>query len=114
MSLPAGTILSSYEIVAPLGEGGMGAVYLARDIRLGRRVALKVLRHDVEPDSAAQRRFGLEAQTASSLNHPNIISIFDIGHADQFDFIAMEHVEGRTCSEPRCEGENRSCPIPAN
>ena len=96
MSLPAGTILSSYEIVAPLGEGGMGAVYLARDIRLGRRVALKVLRHDVEPDSAARRRFGLEAQTASSLNHPNIISIFDIGHADQFDFIAMEHVEGRT------------------
>ena len=68
----------------------MGEVYLAQDARLGRRVALKVLRQDVESGEIAKRRFGQEAQTASALNHPNIVSIFDVGQADGLDFIAME------------------------
>ena len=96
MPLQPGLTLGSYEILSALGEGGMGEVYLARDIRLGRRVALKVLRRDTAADESATRRFAQEAQTASALNHPNIVSIFDVGHHDGLDFIAMEYVEGRT------------------
>lgn len=96
MALAIGTTLGSYEILSTLGEGGMGEVYLAHDARLGRKVALKVLRHDARSDESAKRRFGKEAQMASALNHPNIVTIFDIGHKDGLDFIAMEYVEGRT------------------
>ena len=91
----------------------MGEVYLAQDARLGRRVALKVLRQGVESGEIAKRRFGQEAQTASALNHPNIVSIFDVGHADGLDFIAMEYVEGRLASkrERRLTNESGVMPV---
>lgn len=94
MPLSPGTTLGTYEILSSLGGGGMGEVYVARDTRLGRKVALKVLRGD--PDERARRRFGQEAQTASALNHPNIVTVFDVGHWEGLDFIAMEYVEGQT------------------
>jgi hypothetical protein len=95
MTLATGTTLGTYEILAALGEGGMGEVYLVHDARLGRKIALKVLRHDARSDDRAKRRFGKEAQMASALKHPNIVTIFDVGHTDGLDFIAMEYVEGR-------------------
>src|SRR5688572_25379109 len=96
MPLPPGTTLGAYQILSALGEGGMGQVYLAQDMRLGRKVAVKVLGFDVRADEIAKRRFWQEAQAASALNHPNIVSIFDVGHQDGHDFIAMEYVEGET------------------
>ena len=104
MLLATGTTVGPYAILSVLGEGGMGEVYLAQDARLGRRVALKVLRQDVESGEIAKRRFGQEAQTASALNHPNIVTIFDVGHADGLDFIAMEYVEGRTLRDMLRDG----------
>jgi Tol biopolymer transport system component len=94
-----GQRLQHYEIVAKLGEGGMGVVYRARDVRLDRFVALKVLPPDRTVDPDRRRRFMLEARAASSLNHPNIITIHDIGESGGMTFIAMECVEGRTLDE---------------
>src|ERR1017187_3230896 len=91
-----GKTISHYEIVEQLGEGGMGVVYKARDARLNRFVAIKVLPHDKVADAERKRRFIQEAQAASALNHPNIITIYDIGQADGVDFIAMEYVAGKT------------------
>lgn len=97
--LLTGRILGSYEVLSPLGAGGMGEVYLARDTRLGRNVAIKLL-----PDShrlASDRilRFEREARAASALNHPNIITIYDIGSCDAGRFMVMELVEGQTLRE---------------
>ena len=91
-----GKTLSHYEIAEQLGEGGMGVVYKARDTRLNRFVAIKVLPHDKVADPERKRRFIQEAQAASALNHQNIITIHDIGQADGVDFIAMEYVAGKT------------------
>ncbi|HYB53541.1 MAG TPA: protein kinase, partial [Thermoanaerobaculia bacterium] len=99
MTLGAGTKLGPYEIVAPLGAGGMGEVYAARDTRLSRDVALKVLPADVASDAARLKRFEKEARSASALNHPNIVTIYDIGSSDAVSYIAMERVEGRTLRE---------------
>ncbi len=96
MPLPAGTRLGPYEIVSLLGTGGMGHVYQARDERLNRQVALKVLPPNFVGDDERRRRFVQEAQLASSLQHPNIVTIFDIGTADGTDYLAMELVRGRT------------------
>ncbi len=95
MSLPPGTRFGAYEILAPLGSGGMGEVYRARDARLQRDVAIKVLPEDTCTDRAAVARFQLEAQAASALNHPHILTIYEIGSAPR-DFIAMEYIEGET------------------
>ncbi len=94
--LSAGTRLGPYEIQSPLGAGGMGEVYRARDARLSRSVALKVLPGDISADRSRLERFEKEARAASSLNHPNIVTIYDIGTADSVAYIAMELVEGRT------------------
>lgn len=91
-----GRRLAHYEIVEKLGEGGMGAVYKARDHHLDRYVALKLLRADKTADAERRRRFVQEAKAASALNHPNIVIIYDIGRDDGVDFIAMEFVSGRT------------------
>jgi hypothetical protein len=94
MNLPAGARLGPYEIVAKLGEGGMGAVYRARDTRLGREVAVKVPAETLLADPAALERFDREARTASSLSHPNICTIFDVGIDPPH--LAMELLEGAT------------------
>ena len=94
-----GKKLQHYEIVAKLGEGGMGVVYKARDVRLDRFVALKVLPPEKVADPDRKRRFMQEARAASALNHPNIITVHDIGEADGMTFIAMECVEGRTLDQ---------------
>lgn len=91
-----GKTLSNYTIEKMLGTGGMGAVYLARDVRLGRTVALKVLPGEFAADADRRRRFLLEARSASALKHPNVAHIYDVGEADGISFIVMEHIEGET------------------
>ena len=88
--------ISHYEILKKLGEGGMGVVYMARDTRLGRQVALKMLRDAGCCDTEQKQRFLQEARTASSLNHPNIITIYDIETVDGVDLISMEYVRGNS------------------
>ena len=88
--------ISHYEILAPLGEGGMGVVYRAVDTRLGRPVALKLLHREQGVDPERKKRFIQEARAASGLNHPNIITIYEIGEDGDHDFIAMEYVAGRS------------------
>ncbi|MCA1642713.1 MAG: serine/threonine-protein kinase [Acidobacteria bacterium] len=99
MSLATGMRLGPYEIVSPLGEGGMGEVYRAKDTRLGREVALKVLPAAVSRDADRLRRFGLEAQSTSELNHPNILTVFDVGAHDGTSYIVSELLEGETLRE---------------
>src|SRR5262249_48104692 len=99
IAMTPGTRLGSYEIVAPLGSGGMGEVWRARDERLGREVAVKVLPDEVASDAGRLKRFEKEARAASALNHPNIVTIYDIGSADSVSWIAMERVEGKTLRE---------------
>jgi serine/threonine protein kinase len=94
MSVPPGTRLGPYEVLAPLGSGGMGEVYRARDSRLGREVAIKVLPEAVSSDPERLNRFQREARSASSLNHPNIVTIHDIGTTGSVSYIAMELVRG--------------------
>ena len=89
MRLAQGTRLGHYEVISPLGKGGMGEVYLAQDVRLGRRVALKVLPAAFADDQDSLARFIREAKAASALNHPNIITIHDIGDAAGTYFIHM-------------------------
>jgi eukaryotic-like serine/threonine-protein kinase len=96
MALAPGSRLGPYEILAPLGAGGMGEVYRARDTRLGREVAVKVLPADRLKDEARRRRFVQEARAASSLNHPNIVTIHEIERDGDADFIVMELVSGKS------------------
>ena len=91
--------ISHYRIVEHIGSGGMGEVYLAEDVRLHRRVALKLLPHDVLTAADHEARFKLEARTASALNHPNIVTIYEIDEVDGYHFIAQELVSGRTIRE---------------
>ena len=99
MPLASGSKLGPYEILAPLGAGGMGEVYRARDSRLKRDVAIKVLSESVASDADRRKRFEQEARSASALNHPNIVTIYDIGTSDSTVYIAMELVEGKTLRE---------------
>ena len=99
MTITAGTKLGPYEILGPLGAGGMGEVYRARDTRLGRDVAIKVLPASFTADAAAKARFDREAKTISGLNHPNICVLHDVGHQDGADFLVMECVEGETLAK---------------
>jgi len=98
MALSAGTRLGPYEILEPLGAGGMGEVYRARDPRLKRDVALKVLPEDLASEPERLERFEREAQTLAALNHPHIVTIFSVEEADEHRFLTMELVEGRTLS----------------
>ena len=96
MTLALGARLGPFEIVGPIGAGGMGEIYRARDTRLSRDVALKVLSREFAGDPVRLERFAHEARAASALNHPNIVTIFEIGDADASPYIAMELVDGRT------------------
>src|SRR5437868_8509095 len=96
MPLIAGTRLGPYEIVSPLGAGGMGEVYRARDTRLGREIALKVLPDDFAGDASRRQRFEQEARAASALNHPNILSIYDVGSENGVAYMVSELVEGES------------------
>ncbi len=100
MPLEAGTQLGPYEILSPLGAGGMGEVYKARDTRLDRTVAIKVLLAHVADDPDLRQRFEREAKPISSLNHPHIRNLHDIGQQDGIDYLVMEYLEG---------GLNTSC-----
>ncbi len=99
MTLAPGTRLGPYEIVAPLGAGGMGEVYRARDTRLGRDVAVKVLPRHLTEDPEVRARFEREARTVSSLNHPHICTLHDIGREGETDYLVMELVEGETLAQ---------------
>jgi serine/threonine protein kinase/tetratricopeptide (TPR) repeat protein len=105
MTVVAGTKFDRYEIISPLGVGGMGEVYLARDIRLERKVALKLLLEERTKDDQRVLRFGQEARAASALNHPNIITIYEIGDCDSTHFIATEFIEGLTLRKILAEGK---------
>lgn len=96
MSLAPKTRLGPYEILAPLGAGGMGEVYRARDTRLGRDVAVKVLPQHLSLNPEVRARFEREAQTVSALNHPHICTLFDVGREGDTDFLVMELIEGET------------------
>jgi hypothetical protein len=104
MALPPGTRLGSYEVIAPLGAGGMGEVYRARDIRLNRVVALKVLPSDRAADVEARARFDREARAIAAVNHPNICAIHDVGHDQGHDFLVMELLEGETLQQRIARG----------
>src|SRR5512141_3216687 len=99
MPLQTGQRLGGFEVLSPLGSGGMGEVYRARDTRLGRDVALKVLPEALSSDPGRLARFEQEARSASALNHPNIVTIHEIGREGGFPYIAMELVEGKTVRE---------------
>ncbi|HEX6315005.1 MAG TPA: serine/threonine-protein kinase, partial [Gemmatimonadaceae bacterium] len=99
-----GSTISHYRIIDKLGEGGMGIVYKAQDTRLERLVALKFLPHDLARSETARLRFVNEARAASSLNHPNVAVVYDVGETDAHSFIAMELVEGATLKE-KLKGE---------
>ena len=99
MSLSAGSRLGPYEIVSPLGAGGMGEVYKARDTRLGRDLAIKILPGESATDPERLARFEQEARSASALNHPNIVAVYDVGRDGPTSYLAMELVEGRTVRE---------------
>src|SRR5580692_5709948 len=94
-----GTTISHYQIVEKLGEGGMGVVYKARDLRLDRFVCIKVLRAEQLEDESRKLRFIQEAKSASSLNHANIITVYEIDQADGADFIVMKFVAGKTLQQ---------------
>src|SRR5882762_7488355 len=99
MPLAPGAKLGPYEILTPLGAGGMGEVYRARDTRLERSVAIKVLPAQFSSDPVHKQRFEREAKAVSSLNHPHICVLHDIGHQDGIDYLVMECVEGETLAK---------------
>ena len=104
MPLPAGARLGPYEIVAPLGAGGMGVVYKARDSRLDRLVALKTIGGDAARTAEAIQRFEREARAISSLSHPHICALFDVGTADGVEYLVMELLEGQTLASRIASG----------
>jgi eukaryotic-like serine/threonine-protein kinase len=104
MTLPTGTKLGPYEIQSPLGAGGMGEVYRARDTRLDRSVAIKILPAHLSDNPEAKQRFDREARSISSLNHPNICILHDVGSQDGTDFLVMELLEGETLADRLTKG----------
>jgi eukaryotic-like serine/threonine-protein kinase len=119
MGLSVGTCLGPHEILAPLGAGGMGEVYRARDTRLDRIVAIKVLRTHLAADPDRRQRFEREARLISQLNHPHICTLFDVGHHEPsigsehaVDYLVMEYLEGQTLAERLERLQGRPLPVP--
>ena len=94
MTIAAGSRLGPYEILAPLGAGGMGEVYRARDTRLGREVAIKVLPSHLSSSPESRQRFEREAKTISALSHPHICALYDVGNQDGVEYLVMEYLKG--------------------
>ncbi len=99
MALTSGTTLGPYEIQSPLGAGGMGEVYRAKDTRLDRTVAIKILPHHLSSNPDLRQRFDREARAISSLNHPRICTLYDVGHQNGIDFLVLEYLEGETLAQ---------------
>src|SRR5215467_2199604 len=104
MALTSGTKLGPYEIISPLGAGGMGEVYRARDIRLDRTVAVKILPSHLSENPEARQRFDREAHAISSLSHPNICTLYDVGHQDGMNYLVMEFLQGETLADRLIKG----------
>ncbi|HMA17541.1 MAG TPA: serine/threonine-protein kinase, partial [Thermoanaerobaculia bacterium] len=104
MSLSAGTRLGPYELVAPVGAGGMGEVYRAKDTRLDRTVAVKVLPSHLSASAEVRQRFEREAKTISQLSHPHICALYDVGNQDGVEFLVMEYLEGETLADRLAKG----------
>ncbi|HEY3123331.1 MAG TPA: protein kinase, partial [Thermoanaerobaculia bacterium] len=96
MTLSSSTRLGPYEIIAPVGAGGMGEVYKAKDTRLDRTVAIKVLPQHLSASPEGRQRFEREAKTISQLSHPHICALYDVGNQDGVEFLVMEYLEGET------------------
>src|ERR1700733_14434313 len=109
MALTSGTKLGPYEIQSPLGAGGMGEVYRARDVRLDRTVAVKVLASHLSSSPEQKERRERGAGAISSLNHPHICQLYDIGSQDGTDYLVMEFLEGKTLAERLRKG---AMPLP--
>jgi eukaryotic-like serine/threonine-protein kinase len=109
MTLQPGSRLGSYEILSPLGSGGMGEVFKARDTRLDRAVAIKILQGHLAVSPETQQRFEREARVISSLNHPHICTLYDIGHQDGMDYLVMEYLEGESLADRLTKG---ALPLP--
>ncbi len=99
MANPDPTQIGRYEVVSRLGQGGMGSLYLAKDPKIGRLVAIKLVRQEFDSPDARQR-FAREAQSAGTLRHTNIVTIFDVDEHDGLPFIAMEYIDGETLVPP--------------
>src|SRR5215467_14324889 len=99
MPLAAGTRFGPYEIIAPIGAGGMGEVYRAKDTRLDRIVAIKIISSNLSANANLKQRFDREARAISSLTHSNICALYDIGHQDGTDYLVMEYLEGQSLSQ---------------
>ncbi|MCI0614806.1 serine/threonine protein kinase, partial [bacterium] len=104
MAMAVGARLGPYEILAPLGSGGMGEVYRSKDTRLDRIVAIKILSSHLSPNVDLKARFEREARTVSSLSHPHICSLYDIGEQDGVSYLVMEFLEGQTLAERLTKG----------
>src|SRR6266853_937028 len=104
MALTSGTKIGPYEIQSLLGAGGMGEVYRARDTRLDRDVAIKVLPTNLSSDASLKQRLEREAKAVSKLSHPHICTLHDIGHQDGVDFLVMEYLEGETLERRLAKG----------
>ena len=104
MTILPGRRLGPYEILSAIGAGGMGEVYKARDTRLDRTVAIKVLPTHLADRAELRERFEREARTIASLNHPHICTLHDIGHQDGIDFLVMEYIEGETLAQRLVKG----------
>src|SRR5688500_12649968 len=104
MPLPAGKHLGPYEILSPLGAGGMGEVYRARDTRLDRTVAVKVLPIHLSSSPEIRQRFEREARTISQLSHPHICALYDVGHQDETAYLVLEYLEGETLADRLARG----------
>jgi eukaryotic-like serine/threonine-protein kinase len=109
MALSPGNRLGPYEILSAIGAGGMGEVYRARDTRLDRIVAIKVLPVHLADRPELRERFEREARTVASLNHPHICTLYDVGHQDGTDYLVMEYMEGETLAQRLIKG-----PLPLN
>ena len=104
MALPTGTRLGPYEVLSPLGAGGMGEVYRARDSRLERGVAIKILPPQLSDDPVALARFEREAKAVAALSHPSIVAIFDVGTAGGLSYAVTELLEGETLRARLAQG----------